>query len=67
VPCRRIRGLATVKTAAAVALCVLLDGRQEPHHVRYVEEGLGLLVAWLSADGIACEPRTRQTLGKVFA
>jgi hypothetical protein len=43
-------------------LCILLDEEPEKKLVDYVETGLGLLLAWLTPDGMSCGPRTAEGL-----
>jgi hypothetical protein len=43
-------------------LCILLDQEPQKKLVDYVETGLGLLVAWLTPDGMSCGPRTAEGL-----
>jgi hypothetical protein len=42
--------------------CILLDQEPNPKLVDYVETGLGLLLAWLTPDGMSCGPRTADGL-----
>jgi hypothetical protein len=43
-------------------LCILLDAKPEEHLVDYVETDLGLLVAWLTPEGVAGGPKTKALL-----
>jgi hypothetical protein len=46
------------------ALCVLLDEDPGPEHIAYVEEYLGLLLAWSSAEGLVGGPQTAERLSR---
>jgi hypothetical protein len=58
---RRSAALAVHRLRQA-ALCILLDGKPEEHLVDYVDNDLGLLLAWLTPAGVAGGPRAKGSL-----
>ena len=47
---------------SGAALCILLDKEPASHVVRFVEDAIGMGIAWLSGDSLLCGPKTASSL-----